>query len=290
MTRTLVRSLAVLLIVGLGFTAYMYRVALSDPVVRQDQLAVADWPKDAPPVRILIASDLHIAGPDMPPERVAKLVRQMNALKPDLILFAGDFVSDKRTATRYYSAQEGLAPLGQLKASLGKIAVMGNHDHWRDVSAIEEVLRAGGFTILDNDAVTAGPLAVGGVDDDFTGRDDVGKMTVAMQPLTGIPIVVSHSPDVVPDLPADIVMVAAGHTHCGQIQIPGLDSVPSVSRYGRRYACGKITEANKAIFVGAGLGTSILPLRLGAVPDLWLVTMGPHARTSARISAREPRP
>lgn len=276
----MVRILAVLLIVGLSFTAYMYRVALSDPVVREDRLTVAAWPKDTPPVRILIASDLHVAGPDMPPERVAKLVEQMNALKPDLVLFAGDFVSDKRTATRYYSAQEGLAPLGKLRAPLGKIVVMGNHDHWRDVSAIEAVLRAGGFTILDNDAVEVGPFAVGGVDDDFTGRDDVGKMMAAMEPLKGVPIVVSHSPDVVPDLPSKVVMVAAGHTHCGQIQFPGLDAVRGVSRYGQRYACGKIVEGRKTIYVGAGLGTSILPLRLGAVPDLWLVTMGPPTQES----------
>lgn len=277
MTRTALRLFALLLVIGMGFTLYMYRVALADPVVREDRLAVASWPEGAPPIRILIASDLHVAGPDMPPERVTKLVAQMNALKPDLVLFAGDFVSDKRVATRHYSASEGLAPLAKLNAPLGKIAVMGNHDHWRDVSAIEAALRSGGFTILDNAAVTAGPLNVGGVDDDFTGRDDVQKMVAAMRQLKGVPIIVSHSPDVTPDVPSDIVMVAAGHTHCGQINFPGLDSVPSVSRYGRRYACGKITEGNKAIYVGAGLGTSILPLRLGAVPDLWMVTMGPQS-------------
>lgn len=275
MRRTALRLFALLFLIGISFTFYMYRTALADPVVREDRIAVSNWPTGQAPLRIVIASDLHVAGPDMPPERVTKLVAQMNALKPDLILFAGDFVSDKRVATRLISASEGLAPLAKLNAPLGKIAVMGNHDHWRNVSAIETALRSSGFIILDNDAVEAGPLNVGGVDDDFTGRDDVAKMVAAMRPLSGIPIVVSHSPDVVPDLPNDIVMVAAGHTHCGQINFPGLDSVPSVSRYGRRYACGKITEGAMTTYVGAGLGTSILPLRLGAVPDLWLVTLGP---------------
>ena len=269
------RIIALLIVIGMGFAAYMYHVALSDPVIRMDRLETASWPKDQAPRRILIASDLHVAGPDMPPERVAKLVAQMNALKPELIVFAGDFVSDKRAATRYYTAQEGMAPLAKLNAPLGKIAVMGNHDHWRDVDEIETALRASGFTILDNDAVKAGPFNVGGVDDDYTGRDDVSKTVEAMQSLEGVPIIVSHSPDVVPDLPPDIVMVAAGHTHCGQINFPGIDTLTSVSRYGHRYACGKIVEGHKTIYVSAGLGTSILPLRLGAVPDLWLVTIGP---------------
>ena len=269
------RIIALLIIIGVGFTAYMYHVAVSDPVIRTDRLEVASWPKDQAPRRILIASDLHVAGPDMPPERIVKLVAQMNALKPDLIVFAGDFVSDKRSATRYYTAKEGFAPLAKLKAPLGKIAVMGNHDHRRDVGEIETALRTNGFTILDNAAVQAGPFNVGGVDDDFTGHDDVAKTVEAMRQWDGVPIIVSHSPDVVPDLPPDIVMVAAGHTHCGQINFPGIDTLASVSRYGHRYACGKIVEGDKTIYVSAGLGTSILPLRLGAVPDLWLVTIGP---------------
>ena len=269
------RIIALLIIIGVGFTAYMYHVAVSDPVIRTDRLEVASWPKDQAPRRILIASDLHVAGPDMPPERIVKLVAQMNALKPDLIVFAGDFVSDKRSATRYYTAKEGFAPLAKLKAPLGKIAVMGNHDHRREVGEIETALRANGFTILDNAAVQAGPFNVGGVDDDFTGHDDVAKTVEAMRQWDGVPIIVSHSPDVVPDLPPDVVMVAAGHTHCGQINFPGIDTLASVSRYGHRYACGKIVEGDKTIYVSAGLGTSILPLRLGAVPDLWLVTIGP---------------
>ena len=66
----------------------------------------------------------------MPPERLARIVEQINAVKPDLVLFAGDFVSDKRTATRLYDPENGLAPLAGLKAPLGAVAVMGNHDHW----------------------------------------------------------------------------------------------------------------------------------------------------------------
>ena len=51
-----------------------------------------------------------------------------------------------------------------------------------------------------------------------------------------------------------------------------------MSNYGQRYACGLVRENGRTLIVTAGLGTSSLPLRLGAVPDLWLVTIGPRAR------------
>ena len=73
----------------------------------------------------------------------------------------------------------------------------------------------------------------------------------------------------------------AGHTHCGQIRLPLIGAVSHHVRYGERYACGRIDEGGRTLIVTAGLGTSILPLRLGARPDLWLVTIGPERRPRA---------
>jgi uncharacterized protein len=86
---------------------------------------------------------------------------------------------------------------------------------------------------------------------------------------------VTHSPDVVPDLPLPVTAVFAGHTHCGQIAFPYFGAITYVSRYGDRFACGDINDKGQRVFVGAGLGTSILPLRYGAPPDAWLVTLKP---------------
>jgi hypothetical protein len=68
----------------------------------------------------------------------------------------------------------------------------------------------------------------------------------------------------------------AGHTHCGQVALPFVGALKTMSRYGRRYACGVVTEEGRSVVVTAGLGTSGLPLRLIAVPDMWLVELGPR--------------
>lgn len=261
--------------------------AARDPIVRSGTVIVADWPADTPPLRILLLSDIHVAGPDMPPERLVQLVAGFNALRPDLVLIAGDLVSEKRFATRLYTPAQVVAPLGGLRARLGVVAALGNHDHWADAPAYVAALRAQNITVLQNAAVAHGPLLIGGVDDDFSRHDDVPGTFAAMDAISSAArsdtrlltrILVTHSPDIVPDLPSPVAAVFAGHTHCGQIALPLIGPLTSVSRYGERFECGMINDRGQPVVVGAGLGTSILPLRYGTPPDVWLVTLrGPRA-------------
>jgi uncharacterized protein len=91
-------------------------------------------------------------------------------------------------------------------------------------------------------------------------------------------ILLTHSPDIIPDIAAPVAAIFAGHTHCGQIVLPFYGPLSYVSRYKDRFGCGAIFDNGQRVFVGAGLGTSILPLRYGAPPDFWLVTLGPGVR------------
>lgn len=88
----------------------------------------------------------------------------------------------------------------------------------------------------------------------------------------------AHSPDVVPRLPPRFGLVLAGHTHCGQIVLPLIGAIASSSNYGERYRCGIVRELGRITLAAAGLGASVLPLRYGAVPDWWMVTLGPVPR------------
>ncbi|HEX8640730.1 MAG TPA: metallophosphoesterase [Allosphingosinicella sp.] len=272
-----------LFVAALAVAGWAYWTAISDPVVRRAQVALRDWPAGAPPVRAVLVSDIHVAGPDMPPSRLQRIVGQINALRPDLVLIAGDLVSDKRFATRIYSLAEAVAPLARLRSRLGSYAVLGNHDHWRNADEARAALRKAGITVLDNNAVRAGPLAIGGLDDAFTDHHDLTRTLAALRPLGGARLVLSHSPDPFPEVPNDVGLVLAGHTHCGQIRLPMVGAVSTMSEHGDRYACGRIEESGKTLIVGAGLGTSILPLRLGAVPDLWLIRIGPEHRRRAPV-------
>ena len=90
----------------------------------------------------------------------------------------------------------------------------------------------------------------------------------------GAQLIVSHSPSVYAKLPPDIPLLA-GHTHCGQVVLPVLGAIANPARIGGHFVCGVTHESDHVIVVTAGLGTSIVPVRYGAPPDLWLLTLGP---------------
>lgn len=260
------------------FTGKAWSDTMGEPTIRHTAIEV-DWLlPGTPPIRIALLSDIHVAGPDMPPERVGRIVVRVNSLRPDLIAIAGDLVSEKRTATHIYSPAEAVAPLAALEAPLGVVAVPGNHDHWYDMPAIAAELRKHGIVLLADEATQLGPLAIGGLDDDFTGRADMGATLAAMKGLDGARIMLSHSPDPFPDMPRSVPIMLAGHTHCGQIAWPWGGSPATMSDYGERYACGRVDENGKTLIVGAGLGTSVLPFRLFTQPEIWLIELVPKRR------------
>lgn len=253
---------------------HMLLLASSDPVVRYLHYMPEHWPVSAHAQRLVLLTDIHVSGPDMPPERLMRIVGQINQLRPDIILLGGDFVSARKLVTRRYDAHTGLRPLAALRASEGVIAVRGNHDHWFDATAVHRELLRAGVIVLDNQAMRFGNVAIGGVDDDFSDRADVHAVAKKLKELGGVPILLSHSPDIFPKTPSAIGLVVAGHTHCGQISLPFIGPIVTASHYGRRFVCGVIRESGRTMIVSAGAGTSILPLRLGAPPDLWVIDVG----------------
>ncbi len=274
-----------LVITGIAVLTLGFYNATRDPIIRTANVQAPNWPAGAPPFRVLLISDVHVAGPDMTPARLSKIIHSLNALKPDMVAIAGDLISEKRVATSLYSPAKIAAVLAQLKSPQGSVVVLGNHDNWADAGAFRRELSARGITVLENEATVRGPMIIGGVGDHFSRHDDVPATYAAMDGLgdklgNAPRIILTHSPDIVPALPAPVAAVLAGHTHCGQIALPFYGAVSYVSDYGARFACGDINDkgANgviQRVFVAAGLGTSIIPLRYGAPPDVWVVTFGP---------------
>lgn len=273
------RALVLILLLLLGVIAFGLSTAMRDPVVRRMTVHLRDWPAQAPPMRVVLISDLHVAGPETPPSRLARIVAQINALEPDLVLIAGDFEQERTITTRIYDAAEATAPLAALRARYGVVAVLGNHDYagWHKTD-LPPYLAKAGITLLRNTATRRGPLTIAGADDPYHGELRVHALDRAARALPGPTVVLSHTPDVAPSLPPRYPLVLAGHTHCGQIVPPLIGPITASSNYGLRYVCGLIREPGRDVLVTAGIGTSGVPMRIGAVPDFWLLTFDGVAR------------
>ena len=261
--------------------------AMSEPVRRSSVVTVHGLPDTAKPIRIALLSDVHTGNAVMRPERLASIVQAVNDAPPDIVVLAGDFVigESARGAAR---RAEDLYPLAKLKAPHEVFAVLGNHDHWTDPEAIRSSLARAGVTVLENDAHRIGPIALVGIDDRFSLHDDIPLSFERSAAIGGVPVVVTHSPDLTGDLPSQDRIVLAGHTHCGQMVAPFVGPIVRThqgnSLYKQQYRCGRIDEADRSIFVTAGIGSGAVPLRFGAPPDWWLIEL------RSKPPASSPRP
>jgi uncharacterized protein len=253
---------------------HMLLLGSSAPRLHSATVHLPGWPAGTPPIRIALIADLHIAAPSDTPAHLAQIVSRIDAAAPDLILIAGDFISSNSIVTKSYPLDTALAPLRDLHARLGTVAVFGNHDY-PDAQALRATLESSGIRLLDNEVEQRGPLAILGVGDLSTHHARFQRTVAAWRATGGIPVLLTHNPLITRRLPPDIHLALAGHTHCGQISLPLIGPLFYLDREKTLPGvCGLSLEGSHALVVSAGVGTSNVPLRLGAPPDLWMITVG----------------
>jgi hypothetical protein len=243
-------------------------------VVHEEAIALPHWPAPLDGFRIVALADLHVGAAGMGGDHLATVVDRTNALNPDLIVLAGDYVPGaKATSSDIQSIAKGM---GRLRAKHGVFAVLGNHDWWTDGPGIEGALKAQGIIVLRNESVTIthgeGSFQLGGIDDDLTQHADIPHMMSGIGDRAPI-VAVVHEPDVFPSMPSAVDLTIAGHTHGGQVRIPLLGALVVPSIYGQRYAAGVVNEAGHTMFITTGLGTSIMPVRFRVPPEIAVLTL-----------------
>ena len=250
---------ALALLAGWGFGIEPSRL-----VVRRETLDVG-----LPNLKVVAISDLHV-GMHVTDGKLRQIVDAANAEEPDLIVLLGDFV---RTGWTPRVPPEHIAEqLRPLHARLGVFAVLGNHDWWFNGRRVRRALEGAGIRVLEGEAVDVGPLWLVGVPDEMT-RSDYTQLALGQIPATAPTIVLTHNPDVFPEIPARVKLTLAGHTHGGQVRLPLLGAPVVPSEFGQRYLRGHIVEDGRHLFVTTGVGTSILPLRLGVPPEIAVLTL-----------------
>lgn len=229
-------------------------------------------------IRMVVIADPQPSGPHWPAERVQEAMLRANALEGDIVLLLGDYVSTVGLSTSFTDPVDTVAAMGQLTAPMGVFAVLGNHDWNWDAARMRSLLQEQGIDVLEDRAVLARAgdkaLWIAGLNDTATRRFDLVG-TLAQTDGTAPAILLSHSPDVFPDVPARVDVTLAGHTHGGQVYIPGLRRPIVPSQYGDRYAYGHIVEHGQNLIVSGGIGTAILPIRFLTPPELVVVTLTP---------------
>ena len=258
----------------LAFAAAGYYGATRDPVIARYTVSLKNWPAGAPPLRIVQLSDIHFGWPDMPADRIARIVAQANALQPDIIVLTGDFQGGKVWDADIGNMDDAVRPLKALRARYGVFAVRGNHDgpYWTP-----RVFGRTPIHLLQDRWMMAGPVVIAGVDDLTTPIHPaiMARAAVAGAP-PGVPLILlGHEPDFFAHLPPRVDVFIAGHTHGGQIVLPLIGPVRGLDDYLKAHRRGWFREHGQQLIVSSGLGTSVVPMRIGVPPEIALITVGP---------------
>lgn len=249
---------------------------------RRLTLASAAW--SGPALTIGVATDLHVGAPHAGLPMLRRVVDSLNAARPDLILLPGDFMIQGVFGGTSVAPAAIARELARLQAPLGVFATLGNHDWWHDGGAVRQALEAAGVTVLEN---AARPLPAAGKDvwlvgigDDMTGHARPAQAFAAV-PVGARAIVMMHDPANAPDLGPQTVVALAGHTHGGQVRLPGIGALITPGRAPREHAYGWIAGAPAPTWVSAGVGTSILPVRFNCPPETVILRLGPPAASAS---------
>lgn len=240
------------------------------PVIREVRLEFRNLPSELNGFRILHLSDFHIDGLDGLAEVLAERLKFVSA---DLCVLTGDYRYEIHGPTANVYPRMRLV-FHAIRARLGVVGILGNHD----CADIAPALESMGVRMLINESLAVGPsdgpLWVIGVDDPhFYGCDD---LTGAMQgvPERGFKLLLAHTPEMYREAAeAGISLYLSGHTHGGQVRLPGIGALSTMADSPRAFARGHWRHDAMQGYTTTGVGCSLLPVRFHCPPEIVVIEL-----------------
>jgi predicted MPP superfamily phosphohydrolase len=252
-------------------------LGVGDIDVHGEVLKLPAWPESLDGLRVTVIADLHAGSPQFDEQRIAAIVARVKREQVDLVALVGDYIDPGVALGEWIQPETIAAHLARLRSRLGSVAVLGNHDWGHAGARMPAALAAEGIRVLENEAIrldatrsdagAAGSLWIAGVADLMQREPDLDA-TLAPIPPDAPVILLSHNPDLFPKVPERVALTLSGHTHGAQVDIPLLRDRVTPSKYGAHYTGGHIVEHGRHLYVSDGIGTSRLPIRFRAEPEI----------------------
>ncbi len=252
----------------------IYLAAQLDTV--EETYVSSQWPREFDGLKIAYASDIHY-GTLLKEDRVRKLVERINALEADIVLLGGDYGQHSDGAVDFFRLKPGF------KARIAVLGAYGNHDRTLpeyNVGRIAQAMQRDGVIPVLNDVYlikrNGKQVAFASTDDFFNGTPDLKRVARLCQK-ADFTVFFPHNPDILPETQKKnrqlfYQLAICGHTHGGQVSVGG-HAIKSSSIYRDRFLSGWKNECGADILISNGVGTSGLPVRFGARPQIHLLTM-----------------
>jgi predicted MPP superfamily phosphohydrolase len=257
----------------LGGLLYAREVETRRVEVRPVELTLPRLAPEFDGYRLVQFGDLHLDDWSKP-ERLHRLVEQVNEQRPDLVAITGDFAS---YSARELDARRLIEALRGLRACDGSVAILGNHDYLTDVKLVRCCIREGGVTELINGVHTLrrgeAALHVAGIDDVMEGRS---RLDLVLRELSeeGAAILLAHEPDFadVSAATGRFDLQLSGHSHGGQVAVPFLRRMV-LPPFSQRYTGGLYDVRGMIQYTNRGIGFVHARLRFLCRPEITVFTL-----------------
>jgi predicted MPP superfamily phosphohydrolase len=275
-----VRARTVLLAAGAAAGVVLAYATVIEPrrvQLTRTRIHVRGLPESLEGLRIGLLTDMH-AGRLTSRRTLRRAVEHLMAARPDIIALTGDFADRRRDD--YAPAFRALAPL---RAPLGVYAVPGNHDHavgiggwYRAMSGSPHITDATNRYHMRS--VGDANICIAGVDDLEEGSPELALPSPEERDFT---LLLAHNPDTTERSRRSydaIDLIVSGHTHGGQVRLPGIGAVERKSEF---FDSGLQRRPWTQVYTSRGVGSTLLPMRFGAPPEVALLelTSAPRGRS-----------
>ena len=242
-----------------------------------------DFPIEANNLRVVYLSDIHY-GFWFSDADLSRLIGRINSLRPDLLLFGGDYATDNETAIKFFRT---LQKQGTIHSRYGIYGVIGEADRGESDATCKQLTEAmtnAGVVPLVNKVapvnIAGRQIFIAGLDDKLTGKPDIKGVAKSVNAGDYV-ILLCHNPSVIQE--AQVAVDASGnlswfdlglfgHTHAGQMTF--FSSVLNIAEdVPDRYRSGWLKENRVDLLISPGIGTSVFPGRLFCFPTIHCITL-----------------
>jgi hypothetical protein len=263
MKRTIIIILILLLLGSAWSFLEPYQVQLKEVEIKFQNLD-----SRAKNLKIVQISDIHFKKIGV---REKKLLKILKKIEPDYLLITGDIVDwkadDLDSLSQFCQSLSGIA-------KKGTFGVYGNHEHLNfKFSKLKPIFEESGIKILENQSIfLEESIYLIGADDPHLGFDNL-KIATDQIDQKAPKILLAHSPEIFRKVKQENILVLAGHTHGGQINVPIIVNLILPLRYNKQYKKGLFKEGSRWLYINKGIGTTFLPLRFNSLPEITIIRL-----------------
>lgn len=284
--KVLIKIFVILLVIMVGTILYSRYIATSGLVTNEIVINDNNIPTSFDGLKIVHFSDLHYTRV-ITKERVNDIVKEINLINPDIVVFTGDLVDTDKVLTED-DKNFLIESLSNINSTYGKYAIYGNHDIANNSENIIDIYNKSDFNLLENEydviySKNNDKLFIGGLNSVSHELEDINKVMSYYDTndnTNTYNIILLHEPDYADNIINsydNVNLILAGHSHGGQVRLPIIGALYT-PKNGHKYVKGYYDLNGTSLYVTSGIGVSRYNFRLFNKPEINFYRLNKEAK------------